>query len=115
MSDDLVGRLRAAAQSPENGKFLDALLAEAAEEIAEFRLVVGGDAYDTMKSALATRLERDALLDQLAEARKALKEAANLADLAETLTGCRADDDYVWSVQQTIAAALSPSNTELKA
>jgi len=36
----------------------------------------------------------------------ALKEALALAILANELTGCRGDDDYVWGVQAKIHAAI---------
>ncbi|AZO29387.1 hypothetical protein [Mesorhizobium sp. M1B.F.Ca.ET.045.04.1.1] len=38
---------------------------------------------------------------------EALQEALKLCDLAETMTACRADDDYVAGVKAKIAAALS--------
>jgi len=38
---------------------------------------------------------------------EALKEALELAKLAESLTGCRGDDDYVWGVQEKISAAIA--------
>lgn len=37
----------------------------------------------------------------------ALKECLGLAKIAETLTGCRADDDYVWGIRDLIVAALA--------
>lgn len=39
--------------------------------------------------------------------RDALEAAKELAETVEELTGCRADDDYVWGVQEKIAAALA--------
>lgn len=45
----------------------------------------------------------------------ALKECLGLAKIAETLTGCRSDDDYVDGIKATIERALaaaSPSDTE---
>jgi len=45
--------------------------------------------------------------DRLATAREALEGAQGLAKLAEKLTGCRADDDYVWGIRDKIDAALA--------
>lgn len=37
----------------------------------------------------------------------ALKQAKDLAKVAEGMTGCRSDDDWVWGIQKTIDEALA--------
>lgn len=43
------------------------------------------------------------LHDELVEA---LKQSLELANIAEGMTGCKSDDEYVWGIQETIRIAL---------
>lgn len=48
--------------------------------------------------------ERDALIKTLVGALEAAKEVVNVA---EKMTSCRSDDDFVWGAQKKIADALA--------
>lgn len=48
----------------------------------------------------------DDAADRLATYEAALRECVGLVKLARTLTGCRADDDYLDGIEATIRKAL---------
>ena len=110
MSDDMVERV-ARAMCKADGLDPDAdwrisdgiMLAVAVDKPERWRTYV----RKARAAIEATPLKE--MIEKMAQMRAALIEAQKLAELAEDLTGCRGDDDYVWGVQALISAALSPS------
>jgi len=43
---------------------------------------------------------------RIEELEAALRAASEVVDVAEKLASCRADDDWIWSVQEIVRAAL---------
>lgn len=75
--------------------------------------VTNGDAYAAPFVIVGdpddetTPAERARLIAAAPEMLDALKDALKLAKLAgKLLTGCRADDDYVWGLEAKFAAAI---------
>ena len=57
-----------------------------------------------LRAAIASVIDSQA--SRIEELEAALRAASEVVDVAEKLTSCRADDDWIWSVQETVRAAL---------
>lgn len=70
------------------------------------------EAHDAYVSSLANPSTILSLIERVEAMEDALRAASEVVNVAEKMTGCRGDDDWIWGVQEKITTALSTITKE---